>query len=74
MVVDAAIPRPLGQAASAHPPNAAGQGADRYRRVARELRTCAAIGQQVAGQDPLVMSRDAPADHPNGVDQTAQMG
>ncbi len=46
---------------SAHPPNAAGRGLDRQWRVARKLRTYAALEQWVTGREPLLLGMDANA-------------
>jgi endonuclease/exonuclease/phosphatase family metal-dependent hydrolase len=47
--------------ASAHPPNAAGRGDEREWRVARKLRTYAALETWVSGRDPVVLGMDANA-------------
>lgn len=47
--------------ASAHPPNAAGRGAERDWRVARKLRTYSAIEQWATGRDPVLVGLDANA-------------
>jgi exonuclease III len=47
--------------ASAHPPNAAGRGEERDWRVARKLRTYAALEPWVSGRDPVLLGMDANA-------------
>lgn len=47
--------------ASAHPPHAAGRGAERQWRVVRKLRTYAALESWVNGRDPMVLGMDANA-------------